>query len=340
MRNPQSQERGGMKPPFLAVLSLALLTTSGATLVAQNPEAALGLDAPEHGCSVLYATDGVSMLGGNNEDYLNPRTKVWFIPGENGAFGRVYFGFDDCHAQGGMNDQGLFFDGLSIEGIHPVETAGKEESPGNLVDKIMCECATVDCAIRQFEEYFSSEFWFWQFLFGDATGESAIIEPREIIRQKGAYQVATNFLQSATPPERRTDSRYRIGSARLADIDSLPVNTIREVLDAMHAGGPSYMLYSNVYDLNERVVYLYHFHNYEDVVVLALDAELANGYRVEDLPALFPPNPEADQWAKQRLQMRADLMESRRDTDLAGEALHAYAGLYEMPEGWGAPIRR
>ena len=33
------------------------------------------------------------MLGGNNEDYYNPLTKVWFIPAEAGTFGRVYFGF-------------------------------------------------------------------------------------------------------------------------------------------------------------------------------------------------------------------------------------------------------
>jgi hypothetical protein len=50
---------------------------------------------PNQGCSVIYATDGKLMLGGNNEDYFNPLTKVWFIPGEAGSFGRVYFGFGD-----------------------------------------------------------------------------------------------------------------------------------------------------------------------------------------------------------------------------------------------------
>ena len=86
------------------------------------------------GCSVLYATDGELALGGNNEDYINPLTKVWFIPGEGGSFGRVYFGFADYHAQGGMNDQGLFFDGLGLDETFPVSKGGKQEYAGNLVD--------------------------------------------------------------------------------------------------------------------------------------------------------------------------------------------------------------
>jgi hypothetical protein len=95
---------------------------------------------PNQGCTVLYATDGELMLGGNNEDYFNPLTKVWFIPGEAGSSGRVYFGFDDFFPQGGMNDQGLFFDILALETEMPVSMEGKEYG-GNLVDTAMAGCA-------------------------------------------------------------------------------------------------------------------------------------------------------------------------------------------------------
>ena len=192
------------------------------------------------GCSVIYATDGELMLGGNNEDYSNPLVNVWFIPGEGGSFGRVYFGFGDYFAQGGMNDQGLFFDGLALDSAHPVAKEGKQKYLGNLVDKTMSECATVECVVRIFERYYAAESWRWQFLFGDATGESAILEARAIIRQQGGYQVATNFVQSTTPPEERTCRRYRAAVERLENIEDLSVESMRDVLHAVHVDGPKH----------------------------------------------------------------------------------------------------
>ena len=39
----------------------------------------------EGGCSVIYAYDGELALGGNNEDYPNPFTMMWFLPPEVGT---------------------------------------------------------------------------------------------------------------------------------------------------------------------------------------------------------------------------------------------------------------
>jgi hypothetical protein len=292
---------------------------------------------PDQGCTVLYATDGELMLGGNNEDYVNPLTKVWFVPGEAGSFGRVYFGFDDYHPQGGMNDQGLFFDGLGLNTTYAVPTEGKKRYTGNLADKVMSECATVECAVGLFAQYYAYDSWHWQYLFGDALGASAIVEAGAVIRQQGGSQVAANFAQSVTPPERSTCWRYRKAVERLEDLPALSVEALREVLDAVHQEGLSQTLYSNVYDLKDKVVYVYYFHNYEDVVVLDLEEELARGYHAYDLPSLFPPNQAAEDWAGPRLRSRHDEITSRLAADLDPEVLQAYAGAYELPEGWGAP---
>ena len=292
---------------------------------------------PGMGCAVLYATDGEVMLGGNNEDYINPLTKVWFIPGEAGSLGRVYLGFGDYFAQGGMNEQGLFFDGLALDEALPVAKEGKQPYAGNLVDKVMSECATVDCAVGLFEQYFTTDAWRWQFFFGDASGESAIVEAGTVIRQRGGYQVATNFPQSIIPPEECTCWRYRTAVGMLENMDEPSVESMRDVLDAIHLEGPSQTLYSNVYDLKNKLVYLYHFHNYEDVVVLDLEKELAQGYHAYDLPALFPPNQAAEVWASPKIREYDGLVESRLVADPAPAVLQAYTGEYEMPEGWGAP---
>lgn len=273
---------------ILVVLSLWGM---GWPLCAANEPAPL---QPSQGCSVLYATDGQVMLGGNNEDYLNPLTKVWFIPGEAGALGRVYFGFGDYYAQGGMNEQGLFFDGLALDEALPVSKEGKQPYAGNLVDKVMSECATVECAVGHFERCFTTDAWRWQFLFGDAAGESAIVEAGTIIRQQGGDQVATNFAQSLTPPAESTCWRYQKATEMLQNMEELSVASMRDVLDAIHVEGPSHTLYSNVYDLENKLVYLYYFYNYDDVVVLDLEKELAQGYHAYDLPALFPSNQKAE----------------------------------------------
>jgi len=292
---------------------------------------------PGQGCSVIYATDGELMLGGNNEDYFNPLTKVWFIPAEAGSFGRVYFGFNDYHAQGGMNDQGLFFDGLGLEGTFPVSKEGKQRYMGNLVDRAMTECATVDCVVGLFERYYTNDSWWWQFLFGDATGESAIIEAGTIIRQQGGYQVATNFAQSTTPPEESTCWRYQTAVERLEGMEALSVDAMRDLLDAVHLGAPSHTLYSNVYDLKNKLVYLYYFANYDEPVVLDLEEELAQGYHAYDLPSLFPPNTAAEDWAEPKLRRYESLVESRLDDNVDPAVLQAYDGEYELPEGWGPP---
>jgi hypothetical protein len=112
---------------------------------------------------------------------------------------------------------------------------------------------------------------------------------------------------------------------------------MRDVLNAVHQEGLSKTLYSNVYDLKDRVVYLYYFHNYDDVVVLDLEEELARGFHAYDLPSLFPSNQAAEEWAEPVLRSRDDLIDSKLVPDLDPAVLQAYAGEYELPEGWGRP---
>jgi len=330
-------------PRMLPVLLVAWILAQAAGLLActaYTAEAAFPRPdqfEPDQGCSVIYATDGELMLGGNNEDYFNPLTKIWFIPSEDGSFGRVYFGFDDYFAQGGMNDQGLFFDGLGLDTTLPASKEGKQEYAGNLVDKAMTECATVECVVGLFEQYHTHDAWHWQFFFGDATGESAIIEPQTAIRQRGGYQVVTNFYQSTTPPEERTCWRYQKAVEWLENMEALSVASMRDVLDAVHMDGSVQTLYSNVYDLKNKIVYLYFFHNYDDVVVLDLEEELVQGYHAYDLPSLFLPNRAAEVWSRPKLRRYNELIDSRLTSDLAPEIFQAYAGAYELPDGWGPP---
>ena len=70
-------------------------------------------------CSSLYACTGFciskgdTVLFGNNEDHIDPDSKVFYVPAEKGKYGKVYFGFDN--PEGGMNEKGLVFDLFATE---------------------------------------------------------------------------------------------------------------------------------------------------------------------------------------------------------------------------------
>ena len=70
-----------------------------------------------YACTGFMMTDGKVVLVGNNEDYKVPYTRVWFVPAEKEQYGRIYFGYDNWSPQGGMNDQGLFFDYFFVKNM-------------------------------------------------------------------------------------------------------------------------------------------------------------------------------------------------------------------------------
>ncbi len=61
-------------------------------------------------CTIFNASKNGRVLAGNNEDLNSTDSRVWFYPPTEGKHGYVYVGFDSYGTQGGMNDQGLFFD--------------------------------------------------------------------------------------------------------------------------------------------------------------------------------------------------------------------------------------
>jgi hypothetical protein len=291
---------------------------------------------PGKGCTTVYATDGKQILAGNNEDSREPLTKVWFVPAKEGTFGHVLFGYANYRAQGGMNDQGLFFDFLSVPKELPIPLEGKQPYPGTnfMIYDAIAQCAKVACVVEMIEKYYDVETWSMQAFFGDATGESVIIEPQAILRQRGGYQVATNFYQSTVASENRPLAcpRYKTASEMLEGSPALSVEYMRDVMSAVHQEGPgSLTVYTNVYDLANRMVYLYYFSDYEHVAVIDLEEELAKGAHAYDLPALFPPNHAAQEFFASALRDYDRVVRSRR-VEVDPAFLGAYVGEYAPPQ--------
>ena len=298
-------------------------------------------------CTIFYAFDGAVALAGNNEGASNPRTKLWFVPRGGGqvggrdfhaGYGRTYFGYDNWSPEGGVNDQGLFFDAVAVEVVRMQPQEGKPLFPGNPTDAMMAECASV----REVEEFlarysFHKGGWNGAYLVGDRHGDSAVIEPFgawTAIRRQGDFQIATNFWQSQTKPEDRDCERYAIAEEMLSRADSFTVDLFRRILAAVHQERFAQTLYSNIYDLRRGLVYVYHFHNFEDVVVLDTEAELKKGAHGHDLPALFPRTFAVEQYGVQTAEGATIAEQVRAATDGAESApIAMYAGRYEGSPG-------
>jgi hypothetical protein len=323
----------------VVILSLAA-SCRGSNGAGKQPQESFGRYSavlnPGQSCTVFYASDGELALGGNHEDYWDPFTYVWFVPPEEGEYGRAYFGYEDFRPQGGVNDQGLFFDGLAVDRTVEVPQQDKVAYGDNLTDRAMAECATVACVQQLFDRYHTADSWDYQLMFGDSTGDSAIIEPLAVVRGTGRFQVATNFYQSETDQDRARCRRFSTATEMLESAQSISIDLFRDILNATHQEGRAPTLYSNIYDLKQGNIHLYYFHNYDDVVILDLNEELAMGEHAYEISSLFPRNESAEQWSEPSKRRYEQLLEERLVT-IDPNIYDIYVGQYEVPAELKSP---
>lgn len=292
---------------------------------------------PSPGCTTFYAYDGQTALAGNNEDFINPLTYVWFIPASPGHYGRVYFGFEDFMPQGGLNDQGVFFDaeGLPYKAM-PV-TSQKPHFPGGdlaLADEILSRSASVqdvvDIGTRW--NHFGGEYS--QFLFGDRHGDSVIVDGDTILRKQGRFQLATNFrlVDHPTAPWPEGEERYGVVADMLAQADHYTVDLFRRALDAAHQEVDSPTLYSQVYELNTGVIHLYQFYDFEHEVVFDLAEELAKGPHIIKISSLFPPNEALNSWGAEKIHLWRAGYEWLIDSSIQADSQQWMSGEYDVPQ--------
>jgi penicillin V acylase-like amidase (Ntn superfamily) len=244
-------------------------------------------------CSGFYINRGNKILAGNNEDYINPNTKMWIIPSEKGKYGKIFFGFDDYFPQGGINEKGLFFDLFSTNPKKVLKSAKKPKYiKDNLQDEILSTCATVDDVIKFLDKY-NLEFLENSMAFlGDSKGNSIIIEGDSIIRKNGDFQIITNFRQSEKT--NITCERYNKMYEMLSKDHEISIDYSKKILDAVHVEGLNSnisTLYSQVYDIKNLIIYVYNSHDFNNCLKIDLKEELKKGLKYYDLPSLFPKYP-------------------------------------------------
>jgi hypothetical protein len=246
-------------------------------------------------CTVFHASNEIISLGGNNEDWSDPDTYIYFIPGNETEYGKVIVGYTGNYwIQGGMNEKGIFWDGLACPYLEVVNSTGKPYYPGHIFYYILSACETCDEAIDILDQYNMKILERAQILVGDRFGDSFVIEGDIIHNKKEYFQVATNFYLSQYPDPPYPCWRYNTALSMFEENgeDNLSVDFCASVLDAVHQVGNYPTQYSTVYDLKNQLIYVYYYHDFSQVKVFNLSEELSLGYHEYSIPDLFTRSPD------------------------------------------------
>jgi hypothetical protein len=118
----------------------------------------------------------------------------------------------------------------------------------------------------------------------------------------------------------------------LEESGEISVDLFRRILDAVHIEKGAPTQYSNICDLKNGKLYLYHFHNFDDVKVFDLEEELKKGAHSLDIPDLFPGNPAFAAFEKAREEEKEAIRKKKRDRSIGPEVFDDYTGNYLLTE--------
>ncbi len=236
---------------------------------------------PAYGCTIFSAADGDSVLFGNNEDWFEKDTYIWFVPQTTVSFGRVCVGFENAHPQGGMNEKGMAIDWVAWKDALPENLAPaspeKKTAAGDINDLLLATCASVDDVIAFYQEYNDPNLGYATLLAADSRGK-----------------VVTITWDNAT---KKPMADVTAGAYRCAGYGSVSVNAMfdrgqpvteegfRSLLEAAEQDGLT--LYSNVFNLKTGDITLYHAQNFDEAVHFNLHDELQQGAHLLHIPTLF-----------------------------------------------------
>lgn len=262
-----------------------------------------------HACTNFKTKDDQTVFFGNSEDNALSQisdTFITFVPsgqtwydGSILKYGALVVGYGNgsgnSWVQGGINEKGLAFDSTSVPHTEP--NLHNERLPFLVPEIFCCESVSEVIEYKKTHSVYQQEGSVQSF-YVDKSGESVVFSIGEdgefnFIRNNESLQLATNFYfddpsrrNPGSDAIRRYDAAEQILDNIVTDED-ISIESITSVLDAVHFEGPAVnTLYSNIFDVTNGDIYLYYFHQFEEVVKLNLEEELAKGrhaYRISDL---------------------------------------------------------
>jgi hypothetical protein len=256
-------------------------------------------------CTIFVLTDDHRVLFCNNEDWINPATRIWFVQGGTGHHGCVYVGYNDGWARGGMNTEGLACDwvgGFAENWQADAATCVR----GNPTERMLECCATVEDAIAFFKKHKESDFIRAKIFVADKYGMSVIIGVRS-----GKLQL------EKSKRSRGFGYAFQAFNECFAKNSEITVPNGASILHSCLQEGKYATKYSNIFDLKSGDIYLYQYHQHLESMRMNLFTELSKGshffdmvqihrqfykplmpllmnmkrFVIDDFPPIFDPNP-------------------------------------------------
>lgn len=264
------------------------------------------------GCSIFTITslDDENVFFGSNKDHKHKYhniTAIWFNPGNESAYGAAYSGWyfpeyqwEGCPwydlPMGGINTAGLCFDMNAVPPTDVNFNESKPSWPSKCYTVYTLEhCRTIDEVINLYKTYkFPDETpTRLQLHYADATGNAVVISTAD--NGSFAYTrmnssnilVSTNFNLANPTAGGYPCSRYDTAVSMLELIkqeNNFTIKEIANVLEAVHIEDPSaeddsyQTLYSLVYDLKNKDIYVYDYYNFSECFTFNLENELQRGF--------------------------------------------------------------
>ena len=235
--------------------------------------AALLAGGTARACTIFVLTGTNHTLFCNNEDWSNPATRIWFVPGGSNYYGCVYVGFDNGWAQGGLNTEGLACDWVAGFDDHYDPDATLRTVRGNPTQRMLETCASVEDAIAFYQQYREPGFPRARILVADKTGASVIVGG-----VGGKLQVEKANQCRGFGYGRRTLDEM------LAKSPEPTAASGAKILRACRQKGQYATKYSNIFDLKSGDILIYPADAND--VKFNLTAELRKGPHYYDIPEI------------------------------------------------------
>lgn len=245
-------------------------------------------------CTGVFAYDENRALFGNNEDWYDPETYIWTLSAD-GAYDRVCLGFGNLFAQGCINERGLCYDGFATVNNPVTPNPELPDLPWNYLDVIMSSFSTVTEVADYLLAHNRTTMANYQIFFADSTGNSmiaegdslvwtaAIVQDGSLVWAERDWQACTNFYQTEPEIGGWPCWRYETATSMLESMDQLDHEYFRDILDACQQ---SITQYSNIFDLREKTLRIYHqkdFSTYVDLPFAWAMEEITTPMRISDL---------------------------------------------------------